>query len=124
MTTTEQATKETVRRFFTAYADGDAAAMRELADPGFVAHSLPPDLPPDIDGLTRQAAAVHAELDDCRVEIHDLVAEGDRVAARFTVRAHRAGEPVAMTGMELYRLAGARVAELWGEYDTSGMAGG
>jgi predicted ester cyclase len=67
---------------------------------------------------------VHAALDDCRVEIHDLLTDGDRVAARFTVHGTRGGEAVTMTGMELYRLDGGLVAELWGEYDTSGTGGG
>ena len=131
MTTTEPTTtpraeeaKETVRRFFAAFEAGDGAAMASLAAPGFVAHALPPDLAPDIDGLAQHAAGMHAALLDCRVEIHDLVAEGDHVAARFTVRALRGGEPVTVTGMELYRLADGLVAELWGEYDTSGIGGG
>ncbi|WP_285651406.1 nuclear transport factor 2 family protein [Actinomycetospora sp. NBRC 106375] len=124
MTTTEQSTKETVRRFFAAFAADDAATLEGLVTPGFVTHALPSDLPSDITGLTQLAATMHAGLDDCRVEIHDLVGEGDRVAVRFTVRAARDGEPVTMTGMEFYRLVDGRVAEMWGEYDMSGLGDG
>jgi ketosteroid isomerase-like protein len=124
MTTTEQSMTQTVRRFFAAYAAGDGAALAALAAPDFVAHTLPPDTPPGIAGLAQQAEGVHAALDDCRVEIHDLLTDGDRVAARFTVHGTRGGEAVTMTGMELYRLDGGLVAELWGEYDTSGTGGG
>ena len=129
---TETQNKDTVRGFFDAFAAGDDAGLDALMTPDFVAHSLPPGLTPDAAGLRQMAATVHAGLRDCRVEIHDLVAEGDRVVARFSTHAVHGGElfgiapsgrPVSMTGIEWYRLEAGRVAEFWGEYDTSDMPG-
>ena len=75
---------------------------------------------------------MHAGLHDCRCDIDDLVAEGDRVVARYTTRGTHGGDlfgtppsgrAVTMTGIEIYRLSNGRVAELWGEYDMSDVNG-
>ncbi len=130
--TVEEQNKQTVRRFFEAFGAADEASMHALMTPDFRAHSVPPDLTPDAEGFIRMAAAMHAGLRDCRTEIHDLVAEDDRAAARFTTHAVHGGElfgipptgrPVTMAGMEFYRLASGRIAEFWGEYDLSGITG-
>lgn len=53
----------------------------------------------------------------------DLVAEGDRVAARWTLVGHHegtfmgvppSGKPVRVGGIIIYRLAEGRTAEYWG----------
>lgn len=57
-----------------------------------------------------------------------LIAENDLVAARYTARATHTGElfgappsgrTVTITGIEIYRLAGGRIAEYWGEANMS-----
>jgi predicted ester cyclase len=62
--------------------------------------------------------------------IDDVVAEGDRVAVRYTARGTHTGElfgaapigrAVTITGIEIYRLAGSRIAEYWGEADMSAL---
>jgi hypothetical protein len=57
----------------------------------------------------------------------------DRVVVRYTVRATHSGElfgapptgrSVTFTGVEIYRLAGSRIAEYWGEADMSALFAG
>jgi predicted ester cyclase len=62
--------------------------------------------------------------------IEDMVAEGDKVAARFTARGiHKgvfmglppAGKPITMTGIETFRIENDKIAELWGEANLTGL---
>jgi predicted ester cyclase len=53
-----------------------------------------------------------------RYKVGDLVAEGDRVAALYTVRATRkaeggAGKPVEVIGITLFRIADGKIRETW-----------
>jgi predicted ester cyclase len=62
--------------------------------------------------------------------IEDLVAEGDRVAARWRARATHQGEYVGVpptgkevefTGISVYRIEGGRIAESWTVEDELGL---
>jgi steroid delta-isomerase-like uncharacterized protein len=64
----------------------------------------------------------------CRVE--DQVAEGDKVATRWSVTATHKGEfmgvaptgkPIKVTGMTVSRILDGKVVEEWEEYDALGM---
>jgi predicted ester cyclase len=64
------------------------------------------------------------------VTIEDMVAEGDKVAARFTARGvHRGafmglrpmGKSITMTGIEIFRIEDGKIAELWGEANLLGL---
>ena len=57
-------------------------------------------------------------FEDIRYTVEDLFAEGDRVAARYTVRATRkgaggGGKPVEVTGITLFRIAAGKIREAW-----------
>jgi predicted ester cyclase len=74
--------------------------------------------------------ALRAALPDLQVTVEDLLAEGDKVALRLRGRGtHRGpfagvaptGRPVALTSMELLRLAGGKLVEHWDEFDTLGV---
>src|SRR5687768_9802978 len=79
--------EETVRRLFATFTANDALAMDELLAPDFTGHGLPPELGTGAAALKATMAMMHDGLDDCQSTIEDLVAEGDRVAVRYTVRA-------------------------------------
>jgi ketosteroid isomerase-like protein len=128
VTTSQQRNKETVRRLFAAFTANDAGTMDQLLAPGFTAHGLPPELGTGAAAMKGSAAVMHTALHDCRCEIENLIAENDLVAARYTARATHNGElfgappsgrTVTITGIEIYRLAGGRIAEYWGEANMS-----
>ncbi|HEY0555053.1 MAG TPA: ester cyclase [Thermoanaerobaculia bacterium] len=52
---------------------------------------------------------------DIRYSVADVLAEGDRVAARYTVRATQkgGGKSVEVLGVTLFRLAGGKIRETW-----------
>ena len=74
--------------------------------------------------------AWYAALPDTRHTIQDLVAEGDKVVLRHTVRGtHQAafqgippsGREITMTAILIYRLAEGKIVEIWAEADLGGF---
>ena len=122
------ANKDIVRRLYAAFAALDHEGMEALLAPDFRAHGMPPGCSPDADGLKESATLMHAGLQECRNEVEDVIAEADKVAVRYTTRAVHggtlfgippSGRRITMTGIEVYRVADGRVAEMWGEADMS-----
>lgn len=67
---------------------------------------------------------------DIEVIVEDTVAEGDKVAARCTVRATHAGGglgfaatqmPVDITGISIVRVKDGKIVEAWNNFDFMGM---
>ena len=122
--------KRTVRRFFeVGPSKGDPDAANELLAPGFVLH-VPLPCSPGIQGIDEVVTACRAAFENLNVTVEDMLAEEDRVAARFTARGiHKGpfmglpptGKPIVMTGIEIFRLERGRIAELWGEANLIGL---
>ena len=81
-----------VRRWFAEYNRGNLAVAGELVAADIINHDAPPDLPPGREGYLRYIADVRAGLPDLRVTIEDLLADGDRVAVRLTLRGTHRGD--------------------------------
>ena len=103
----------------------DALSKPDLLDKlltaDFVAHDLAP--PGDRDALIAFRKAVTGGFPDQKVTISDLVAEGDRVAARMTAEQTHSrefrgipptGRRVTFEIYEIVRISGGKVAERWG----------
>src|SRR5690348_16066013 len=90
---------------------GDQAAASELLDPEFVNRTAPPGVDPGPDGMVSFLVRVlRPALAELSVEIHDQIAEADRVATRKTIRGvHRGpllgvaatGKPVAIEVIDI-----------------------
>ena len=117
--------KALVRRFHEAYANADLDTLDEVLAAGFVDHSLQPGQEPGREGFMRSMAEEHEIFSNIRINIEELVAEGDVVISRLKVRRiHDRGEflGVAPTGMELtttamvlHRIVGGKVVDEWSE---------
>jgi steroid delta-isomerase-like uncharacterized protein len=128
----ENENKALVRRFFeVGPSQGDLRAARELLADDFALH-VPLPCSPSIQGMIEVISACRAAFEHLEVTVDDLVAEGDRVAARFTARGiHRGdfmgqsatGRSITMTGIEIFRIENGRIAELWGEANLLGLMG-
>src|SRR5215217_9016247 len=93
--------KALVRRFMEAQANADLDTLDELLAPDFVDHSLQPDQEPGREGYMKSVAEDHAIFSNIRINIEELVADGDVVISRLKVRRiHDRGEflGVAPTG--------------------------
>lgn len=122
--------KALVRRWVDVWNTGNLDAVGESVTPDYVRHD--PNSPevrgPDAE---RQLVAMYlAAFPDLHFTVEDLVAEGGTVAARMTVRGTHRGEllgipptgrQVTIVAIELYRLAGGRIAEQWITMDTLGL---
>ena len=122
--------KAVAHRLAAAFNRHDLTALDELATDDVVYHELPPGLPPGRAGYTAFSQLFLDAFPDLELTIHDLVAEGDKVAARLSFSGTHQGEflgvaptgrGVEVTGLTIIRLAGGRVAEQWEQFDMLGL---
>ena len=111
-----EANKAVVRRYFEALSGGDLKKLDDVIAPDFVDRT--PGNPNQTrgPGAIRDAQAKARELfTDVVYTMDDLLADGDHVAARYTVHArHKAsGKAIEVTGASFFRLAGGRIQEGW-----------
>jgi predicted ester cyclase len=116
--------KELVRRWI-AFADaGFRGSFGGFIAADYVGHLG--DTHMDIAELERAERAFTRSFPDTYYSIEDVVAEDDRVVLRVTCRGTHRGEfqgtvptdrRVEFTGIVIYRIAGNKIAESWGELD-------
>jgi predicted ester cyclase len=128
----EQENKRLVRRALDeVYARGDLAVVDELFHPEYAdrepAH---PEHPPGPESVRETVRSLHAAFGDLRFEVHDEIAEGDRVVQRATMSGRHVGELAGheATGKEfavrhvyIWRIAEGRIVEHWGSRDDLGL---
>ena len=82
------------------------------------------------EGVKRLAAMVHAAFPDLNFTIEDLIAEGDKVVYRYTIRGiHQndfmgipaTGKAVKVTGIHIYRIGDGKLQEEWENWDMLGL---
>lgn len=89
---------------------------------GYVAHLPEPLRGPE--SLKHFAALFHAFFPDLHFTVEDQIAEGDRVASRWTARSRHFGPHQMINGISIHRLEGGRVAETWDNWDAIGLLQG
>ena len=86
--------------------------------------------PAYVEAAKQEAADFRRGFPDVVSTIEDLIAEGDKVVARWRSRAtHRGeymgipptGKEVEFTGISVYRIEGGRIAESWNSEDQFGL---
>jgi len=68
------------------------AVIDELYAADYIDHSMPPGLPPGPAGIKLFIGVFFAAFSDMNFTVENMIAEGDMVAARGTVRATHTGE--------------------------------
>ncbi len=105
-------------------------AFDEFCTADFVDHNLPPGYAPGREGVKQLFKGFFAGFPDLQVSVEDIIAEGDKVAARVTVRGTHKGEfmGIAATGkeitlsvMDFVRISEGKAVERWGVEDMLGM---
>jgi len=118
--------KNIVRRYQEAYNANRLDALDEVVAVDVITPRIMPDIPPGLAG----AKAVHLKtllgMPDFHTQIDDLIAEGDKVAARVTMTGTHTGDfygipatgrSVNFTGMYIARIKNGKIVEHWGEED-------
>ena len=122
----KQVVRELVERVFVRQED---AAIDELVAEDFVPHTFGP-MPAGREGLREGMKRAGAGVSDARFEIHELIAEGDLVAARMTTGARHTGpfmgiEPTgrrySIDEIHLFRIRDGKLAEHWHAFDTANL---
>ena len=130
--TTEENKKLVLEHYDSFVHKQDAEAVRKQLAADFRDHEMPPGTPPGPESALQYRAMLHKAFPDLRVEIEDIVAEGDRVAvrARWT-GTHRGPLPImpipatnrafVLTGMVFWRICNGKIVERWATLDRLGM---
>lgn len=109
---------------------GNLAAVDDLFTADYANHNPATPEVRDRTGYQAWASALRAAMPDVRIEVAELIAEGDRVVKRFTTHGTQTGEllgipptgkQVAFTGITIYRIVGGQVAECWWNVDMVGL---
>jgi predicted ester cyclase len=122
--------KETVRRIVERiFVHQEDAAIDELVSEDFVPRTFGP-MPKGREGLREGMKRAGAGVSDPEFTIHDLIAEGDRVAARLTTSARHTGtfmgiEPTgkrySIVEIHIFRLRDGQLVEHWHAFDTASL---
>jgi len=101
------------------------AAIDELIATDFVPHTFGP-MPSGREGLRAGMRRAGAGVSEARFEIHDEIAEGDRVVVRLTSSARHTGrfmgidptgERYSIDDIHIFRVRDGQVIEHWHEFD-------
>jgi predicted ester cyclase len=121
--------KALVRHWFEELDKGNLDVMDEVLDSAIVFQTVEGSELHSCEEVKRMGRAVFSFLPDVRFTVHDLVAEGDKVVARWAVSGTHTGEwgDVLPTGnsvtnwwIGIYRIASGKIVEAWERFDTYG----
>ena len=128
---TEQ-NKSIVRRWIEeGWNKGNVAVVDQFYTPDVVQHDPGSPAPVTSSAALKQYVSVFlTAIPDLHFEIDDLIAEGDKVAWRFTSRGTQTGpllnlpptgKSSIVTGMVFFRLTDGKIAEVWVNIDNLGL---
>jgi steroid delta-isomerase-like uncharacterized protein len=110
---------------------GNWDVIDEYTAPGYLGHdSAEPEPHRGPEGLRANVQKYIAGFPDGGITVDDQIAEGDKVASRWTGRGTQTGEvagiaptgkEVTVTGITISRLEDGKVVEEWTTWDTLGM---
>lgn len=126
--TLEHKNKLLVKAAIEAISAGDWEQMGEMYWPKFVQHSPGSSEPITWTDYELGCRVARQKMPTVRLEIKDIIAEGNKVAVRlktivtYKVNPHgikTSAEKKEFTEMDLFRIEGGRIVEEWCEYDTT-----
>ena len=120
--------KAIIRRVYEIVSTGDFERAAEIVDQDAPDNELLPDDPPArlIDTFKETFAEAREGFPDLGITIEDVMAEGDRVAARVVMRGtHRGefqgitptGKRVEVRAIDMFRISNGKIVEHWGHAD-------
>jgi predicted ester cyclase len=110
---------------------GDLAVVDEYYAAGYVEHDvLPPAIPPGLEGMRRLFGMLRAAFPDLHYDVHDVVADGDKVVQRVTGSGtmhgplfglQATGRSASWSEIHISRFDAGKVVEHWSVTDQLGM---
>ncbi len=111
------------------YNQGKLDVAEEIYDENFVSHISPSDLKGP-KGIKEFTSMLRSAFPDLKFKIEDQIAEGDKVATRWTVTGTHKGDYMGVaptgkfisnTGIALHRVANGKMVESWISSDNLGV---
>jgi steroid delta-isomerase-like uncharacterized protein len=128
----EEENKAVVRRMLEElFNRGNLDLVDAIIAPDFVEHD--PAMPEEVrgpEGFRGYVLAYRSAFPDIHIEVEDQLAQGDRVATRWTGSGTHEGDlmgiaptgnRVTVAGMDISRISGGKIAESWSNYDLMGL---
>jgi steroid delta-isomerase-like uncharacterized protein len=118
--------KKLVLRYQEIYNSNNLEALIEVLSADLLTPRIMPGIPSGIEGAKAAHRIMLAAFPDYQTVIDDILAEGDKVAARITMTGtHQGnfmgipptGRHVSFSGMYIARIADGKIVEHWGEED-------
>jgi predicted ester cyclase len=112
------------------WSSGNLAVADDLYSPDFVCHFIIGPEWHGLRGIRHEVRQHRISFPDWNERVDDIVAEGDKVAIRFTsTGTHRGvfagiaptGKKVSIQEMAIFRLANGKIVEQWGVPDLHGL---
>jgi steroid delta-isomerase-like uncharacterized protein len=109
---------------------GNMALLDEFWAPNYINHDPTNPEVRDLEGFKQWVIAARTAFPDLNVTIDDLIAEGDKVVTRWTVRGTHKGEfgkipatgkQVMFTGITISRFVDGKTVESWWNDDDLGL---
>lgn len=119
--------KQIVRRYQEIYNSNNLDALTEVVSEELLTPKIMPGIPSGIEGAKMAHRIMLTGFPDYQTTIDDLIAEGDKVAARITMTGRHTGsfmsipatgKCVSFTGIYIARIANGKIVEHWGEEDS------
>ena len=118
--------KKIVRRYQEIYNSNQLDDLLEVLSQDLLTPKIMAGVPAGIEGAKAAHRIMLAGFPDYQTVIDDLIAEGDKVAARITMSGTNTGtfmgipptnKFISFTGMYIARIANEKIVEHWGEED-------
>jgi steroid delta-isomerase-like uncharacterized protein len=122
--------KSLIRRLYDEVAAGNLAVIDELVADDFVEHEKFPGLEPNKEGVKRFFAMLRSAFPDLRMEVREVLADGDLVSARVIATGTHRGDFMGMSSsgshievqvFDMVRIRDGQVTEHWGLMDAMSM---
>jgi len=124
--------KNIVRRYQEIYNSNDLDRLTEVVSEDLLTPNIMPGIPDGLEGAKAAHRIMLAGFPDYQTVIEDMLAEGEKVAARIRMRGTNTGEfmgipatgkHVEFTGIYIARIANGKIVEHWGEEDSVSLLG-
>ena len=122
--------KALVRKLYEAVSSGDLEALGAAISDSVVEHEELPGFPPTKEGTLQFFTAVREAFPDFRMDVEDMLAEGDKVSVRATMSGTQKGEfmGIPATGKHVkvplsdyLRVQNGQIVEHWGVMDNGAV---
>jgi steroid delta-isomerase-like uncharacterized protein len=123
--------KDIVRRFWGVWEEGNIDLVDELLAPDYVNRTpATPDQPTGPEGVKGVVSMFRSGMPDLRVVIEDMIADGDKVAVRYTLEGTHKGElfgvppttqRLSIKSIAIERVSDGKIREHWRVTDSLDM---